>query len=256
MLWYYTDQKTQRRFWSKVDKSPGHGPKGDCWQWKTGTQRYGAFKVGSTTDGTCRDVMAHRYAYISTRGELPAGTELDHVCRNRKCVNPSHLEAVTHRVNMERGHWGSKTHCPRGHRYAAPTTAIRIKKDGSRNRECLLCRREKAASRVKTAGDRATAAHRARGYYARDRHTRNAAPKQCKVCGKPFVPPTVYNFRLQTCCEDCRFPSGTQSATAKVTSRQVAAIRALNGKLSQRKLAAKFGLAKTTIARVLRGEMG
>lgn len=65
---------------------------------------------------------AHRYAYELAFGPIPAGLQIDHLCRNRKCCNPAHLEAVTQRTNILRGVGVSainlaKTHCPAGHPY-------------------------------------------------------------------------------------------------------------------------------------------
>ncbi len=102
------------RFWSKVNRS---GPDG-CWEWQAclGSGGYGKFPHKSVM------ILAHRYAYVEARGAIPAGLELDHLCRNRKCVNPDHLEPVTHRVNGDRGFSvpamnARKTHCKRGHAF-------------------------------------------------------------------------------------------------------------------------------------------
>lgn len=80
--------------------------------------------------------VSHRYSYEELIGPVPTGLTLDHLCRNRACVNPSHLEPVTHRVNILRGESPSaknavKTHCPAGHRlagehlYIRPATGVR-----------------------------------------------------------------------------------------------------------------------------------
>lgn len=93
------------RFWSKVDKSgpvPDYAPHlGPCWVWTASltTYGYGQFR---TTDK--RTVRSHRHAWLLTFGSLPAdGLSLDHLCRVPRCVNPSHLDPVTHAENCRRG---------------------------------------------------------------------------------------------------------------------------------------------------------
>ena len=92
----------QERFWKKVSKD---GPPsamvglGNCWIWKAGkVKNYGQFVI---RHGVM--IPAHRWAYEEANGTVPVGLELDHLCRNRSCVRPSHLEAVTHRENVIRG---------------------------------------------------------------------------------------------------------------------------------------------------------
>lgn len=84
----------EERFWPKVDR---RGPD-ECWPWLATLDRYG---YGTFHDGR-RLTGAHRMAYELLRGPIPDGLELDHLCRTRGCVNPAHLEAVTHRENMGR----------------------------------------------------------------------------------------------------------------------------------------------------------
>lgn len=85
-----------QRFMAKVHI--GEEPKA-CWEW-CGCRshgRYGSFRF----EGRMR--VAHRLAYEQWVGVIPDGMEIDHLCRNIICVNPEHLEAVTHQVNMQRG---------------------------------------------------------------------------------------------------------------------------------------------------------
>lgn len=87
------------RFWSKVLK----GAASVCWPWLAALQSggYGLFwvKRGDRWRGT----TAHRVAYELTHGSAPDGLEIDHLCRNRRCCNPAHLEAVTRIENQRRG---------------------------------------------------------------------------------------------------------------------------------------------------------
>lgn len=81
----------EKRFWSKVDKTP------TCWVW-TGSPHsagYGTILI----DGQIK--YAHRVSYEMAYGRIPEGLEIDHICHNRPCVNPSHLRPVTRKQNME-----------------------------------------------------------------------------------------------------------------------------------------------------------
>lgn len=106
------------RFWSKVDKSD----LGGCWLWTGHTvDGYGRIRLGTRE----RDphAYAHRVAYEFLVGPVPAGLQLDHLCRVRHCVNPDHLEPVTNRENTVRGlgpeltraRQAAITHCKNGH---------------------------------------------------------------------------------------------------------------------------------------------
>ena len=104
-----------QRFLSKIEFRSGSA----CWWWKARQvgSGYGGFYAGG------RNIRAHRWAYERWRGTIPAGLQLDHLCRNRLCVRPAHLEIVTNRVNVLRGigptaQNARKTHCPQGHQYS------------------------------------------------------------------------------------------------------------------------------------------
>lgn len=98
----------QERFWPKVSKGNG------CWIWlgvKQSKDGYGCFRIGATM------MLAHRVSYEMVVGSIAEGLTLDHLCGNKSCVRPSHLEQVTAEENTRR-YFASRpkpTHCGRGH---------------------------------------------------------------------------------------------------------------------------------------------
>lgn len=126
------------RFMRKVDIIPG-----GCWEWRAYRAKisgYGFFNVTKR-----KQVGAHRVSYELHIGPIPEGLEPDHLCRNRGCVCPWHLEAVTHRENCIRGMSPNainarKTHCKRGHLYNAASTGTRKTRPGTR--WCKICRND------------------------------------------------------------------------------------------------------------------
>lgn len=104
---------------------------------------YGHFHTTQSGAIKARDVYAHRWSYEHHRGPIPEGLHLDHLCRNRKCVNPDHLEPVTQRENTLRGigfsaENAAKTECAKGHPYSIDNTYV----DPLGYRHCRTCRRE------------------------------------------------------------------------------------------------------------------
>lgn len=89
--------------------------------------------------GNCSGLSAHKVVYESLVGPVPAGLELDHLCRVRACVNPAHMEPVTHAENMRRSAPAQKRACANGHLYDAANTYIRT----NGGRDCRACGRDR-----------------------------------------------------------------------------------------------------------------
>jgi hypothetical protein len=114
-------------------------PMTGCWLWTGYQDEYG---YGSgLSKRIFKTQLAHRVIYELLVGPIPKGLTIDHLCRVRCCVNPGHLEPVTHAVNMKRGIHGSKTHCKNGHEFSDDNTYVATRNHGTM-RCCRECNKE------------------------------------------------------------------------------------------------------------------
>lgn len=123
------------RFWSRIKQD------GECWRWVGGTDHYGYGRLYVNK----YPAKAHRFAYELLRHDIPDGLVIDHLCENRWCVNPWHMEPVTQAVNVTRANRKAaarRTACSKGHPYNDINTRFT-----DTQRVCRICKRE-ADSRV------------------------------------------------------------------------------------------------------------
>ena len=123
-------ERTLIRLWSRVRKTD------TCWNW-TGSvtsEGYGTISVNG------KSAFTHRLAYEECYGPIPKDKQIDHLCRNRRCANPSHMEVVTSRENTLRGNGicaqqARRAVCPKGHPYEGYNLYVHRGK-----RYCRICR--------------------------------------------------------------------------------------------------------------------
>jgi hypothetical protein len=127
------------RFWRRIEVDEKTG----CWVWQGARDAAGYGRM--VFKG--RQWTAYRWSYVRSKEAVAPGLQLDHLCRNRACCNPDHLEQVTPRVNNLRGEGlaainARKTHCPRGHPLVPPNLVVRTGKY-ARTRDCRTCHNRK-----------------------------------------------------------------------------------------------------------------
>jgi len=105
------------------------------WTGYTDDDGYGKFGIKN------KIISSHRFSYNLYKGQIPNNMEIHHICNNTSCVNPNHLEVVTHKENLILGNSPSsinrdKTHCPKGHKYTKENTYF-----SNKRRYCRKCRK-------------------------------------------------------------------------------------------------------------------
>ena len=109
----------------------------DCWHWHGARNGRG---YGSVTNGHGDSVLVHRRVWEITRGPIPVGLTIDHLCMNKVCINPDHLEPVTRAENSRRAA-AAQTHCKHGHPLSGDNIRLRHRADGVVQRVCRACSR-------------------------------------------------------------------------------------------------------------------
>ncbi len=139
---WHLDEFDGERFWGRVNQRGGTAhlndplasAEGDCWVWKsTAEGQYAKFRYFAKWE------MSHRVAFRDFGNKIPDGFDLDHLCRNTRCVRPSHLEAVTRSVNVKRGALVAREICKNGHRMSE--TARDVTWGNVEHRQCSECHR-------------------------------------------------------------------------------------------------------------------
>lgn len=187
--WKYEDP--EERFWAKVNKK---GPLWNgtfCWPWIAGKSKagYGTFYIHIPPTNIRQRTVAHRLSWTWVNGPIPEDKEIDHLCRNRPCVNPDHLEVVDHRTNVIRGAGptakaAAKTHCSHGHPF------IQVAQPGLK-RMCQTCNRRRGYEFRRRSqhnlNPRAKRTHCPQGHaYAGDNvyFDKGSKTPRCRICGR------------------------------------------------------------------------
>jgi hypothetical protein len=124
------------RFWPKVEVTEG------CWIWNGSRNEFG---YGLFVSRRNKHHKAHRFCYEFFHGRVSKKKDLDHLCRNPSCVNPRHLEPVSHRENILRGKFAPREKCSYGHPFTPANTRIRKSSSGFETKVCRTCDRWWAA---------------------------------------------------------------------------------------------------------------
>ena len=149
----------------RFSKNLKHLPSSDCWEWCGPKDKDGyatLVKIGSRKDSSRKQVRLHRWMYEFFVEPIPSGLVIDHLCRNRACQNPFHMEPVTQAVNTKRGARATATHCHKGHPLSGPNVRFGKVPNGWVNRICRTCFREYQSNYQKANGGKYQAAYRER----------------------------------------------------------------------------------------------
>lgn len=139
----------KKRFWNNVSAASAEG----CWKWNGPISIYGYGRLmESVGNRKTKQLMAHRFAYEEIVGKIKEGMTIDHVCRNRSCVNPAHMEIVTRAENSMRAHSKNMdamrdNRCTKGHKIEGENLVLEKRKNGSERKRCRTCAKLRESNR-------------------------------------------------------------------------------------------------------------
>lgn len=125
---------------------------GSCMIWQGALNSRG---YGSVTNGRGGTMLAHRAAYEASRGAIPDGLTIDHLCREKRCINPAHMEVVSRAENIRRAA-ASRTHCANGHPLSGSNLRLAVRSRGIQ-RECVECHKARMKEYRARLADKAVA---------------------------------------------------------------------------------------------------
>lgn len=122
-------------------------PNTGCWNIPYAINPGGYSQWRSPSRASIQEAFTHRFTYRFLKGPIPDGLHIDHLCRNRACANPDHMEPVTCAVNVLRGEGlcaqnARRSHCSNGHEFTPENTQMVLRSNGKQYRRCATCRKE------------------------------------------------------------------------------------------------------------------